>query len=69
MASRNGFVVGNDKDSRLGWGLDLRAGLALLQKPHNDLTLSAEVIPSWYRDGDVQTHATGLAFVAAWKWY
>lgn len=69
VASRNGFFLGTGKDATVGWGLDLRAGLAVLQRPHNDLTLSLEITPAFYDDNGTKTNATGVAFVAAWKWY
>ncbi|MEP7053491.1 MAG: hypothetical protein ABJB12_24215 [Pseudomonadota bacterium] len=69
LASRNGFFAGTGQDTTAGWGLDLRAGFALLQKQNNDFTVSAELIPSFYRDNGVSTHATGCALVGAWKWY
>jgi hypothetical protein len=69
VASRNGYFLGTGEDKTVGWALDLRGGFALLQKTNNDLTLSLELIPSFYRNGDLRSHATGCAFVAAWKWY
>lgn len=69
VASRNGFFAGTGQDAKAGWALDLRVGFALLQKENHDLTISAEVIPSFYRDSGVTTQATGCALVGAWKWY
>lgn len=69
IASRNSFFVGTGEDKTAGWAVDLRAGLAVLRKTNHDLTLSLELIPSFYQVGDVATHTTGGAFVVAWKWY
>ena len=69
VAARNAYFLGTGEAQTAGWGLDLRAGFALLRGTHNDLTLSAEVIPSFYSKNDVDAHAVGCALVAAWKWY